>query len=285
MLNIFLTQGGYSGNDTPFGGRNMNRRASCASHGFTLIELLVVIAIIAILAAILFPVFAQAREKARSISCLSNLKQIGLATQMYVQDNDERLFFFAKHPGENESHTGAIIADEANLNPVRWWNALMPYMKNSPILVCPSDSEPSDSPNVKGEIVYKRSYIALRPVEGLTLAQLEFPVESIVVTEKWGREPQGERLNDSWIEPHEGDWEIDEPTGRMHLAGNRHQGGLNASFFDGHAKYLKPRTITESKNLTGCLLVHQYPIDDMCESTLPGCTNTGDDNICNTFTY
>src|SRR5436189_3665924 len=57
--------------------------------GFTLIELLVVIAIIAILAAILFPVFAQAREKARQASCLSNVKQLGLALAMYAQDNDE----------------------------------------------------------------------------------------------------------------------------------------------------------------------------------------------------
>ena len=67
----------------------MHRR----TQGFTLIELLVVIAIIAILAAILFPVFAQAREKARAIACLSNMKQIGLAVQMYTQDNDERVFF------------------------------------------------------------------------------------------------------------------------------------------------------------------------------------------------
>src|SRR5580700_6968958 len=63
--------------------------------GFTLIELLVVIAIIAILAAILFPVFAQAREKARAISCLSNMKQIGTAEQMYIQDYDEKTFFRA----------------------------------------------------------------------------------------------------------------------------------------------------------------------------------------------
>ena len=68
--------------------------------GFTLIELLVVIAIIAILAAILFPVFAQAREKARAISCLSNEKQIGTGTLMYVQDYDEQLFFRANSPGK-----------------------------------------------------------------------------------------------------------------------------------------------------------------------------------------
>ena len=62
------------------------------SRAFTLIELLVVIAIIAILAAILFPVFAQARERARSASCLSNLKQIALSLQMYQQDYDETMF-------------------------------------------------------------------------------------------------------------------------------------------------------------------------------------------------
>src|ERR1051325_8756326 len=67
----------------------MLRRRNATGTAFTLIELLVVIAIIAILAAILFPVFAQAREKARQISCLSNLKQIGLAFLMYVQDYDE----------------------------------------------------------------------------------------------------------------------------------------------------------------------------------------------------
>ena len=66
-------------------------KCTSARHGFTLIELLVVIAIIAILAAILFPVFAQAREKARQVACLSNAKQMGTAAMMYAQDYDEQL--------------------------------------------------------------------------------------------------------------------------------------------------------------------------------------------------
>ena len=79
-----------------------------AQRAFTLIELLVVIAIIAILAAILFPVFGQAREKARSISCLSNMRQIGLATLMYAQDNDE------KYPQTKEFSTSQPNVDDAD---------------------------------------------------------------------------------------------------------------------------------------------------------------------------
>ncbi|MCE5241315.1 prepilin-type N-terminal cleavage/methylation domain-containing protein [bacterium] len=95
-----------------------------AKRGFTLIELLVVIAIIAILAAILFPVFAKAREKARQSSCLSNEKQIMTAVAMYVQDYDETF----------------CIAYISNPPAVRWYNVIAPYVKNTQVFVCPSMS-------------------------------------------------------------------------------------------------------------------------------------------------
>lgn len=98
--------------------------------GFTLIELLVVIAIIAILAAILFPVFAQAREKARAISCLSNLKQSGTAFYMYVQDYDETCL-----------KMGAGVD---------WWSLIYPYTKNLQVYYCPdrNDQGTDDSLNL-----------------------------------------------------------------------------------------------------------------------------------------
>jgi len=96
--------------------------------GFTLIELLVVIAIIAILAAILFPVFARAREKARQASCLSNLKQLGIAARMYAQDYDEKMVPVAV--------SGPVVGG----NGVWWMVNLQPYIKNIQVLHCPSYS-------------------------------------------------------------------------------------------------------------------------------------------------
>ena len=95
-----------------------------AKKGFTLIELLVVIAIIAILAAILFPVFARARENARRASCSSNLKQMGLAVMQYTQDYDELMPFYYNRAG------------------IWWMDAVNPYAKSYQIWKCPSDTSP-----------------------------------------------------------------------------------------------------------------------------------------------
>ncbi|MFM7321991.1 MAG: DUF1559 domain-containing protein, partial [Armatimonadota bacterium] len=104
------------------------------TRAFTLIELLVVIAIIAILAAILFPVFAQAREKARQTACLSNVKQLGLALSMYLQDYDET---FYPHVTERTAPAGTPDTLEARA-PFSYRTKLEPYIKNSGIFKCPS---------------------------------------------------------------------------------------------------------------------------------------------------
>ncbi len=124
---------------------------------FTLIELLVVIAIIAILAAILFPVFAQAREKARSISCLSNLKQLGTSLQMYVQDYDE-LFPYAGWRSDGSPHVGTLPDGRTYHGYVLWELQLYPYSKNKQIFACPSDSNP------QGDLITGWNDMAVNPV-------------------------------------------------------------------------------------------------------------------------
>jgi prepilin-type N-terminal cleavage/methylation domain-containing protein/prepilin-type processing-associated H-X9-DG protein len=105
-------------------------------HAFTLIELLVVIAIIAILAAILFPVFAQARQKARLTSCLSNLKQLGTALSMYIQDYDEMLTPHLDRWPKGTRSPDAQTSIVANRLKAAWG----PYVKNDGIYRCPGDT-------------------------------------------------------------------------------------------------------------------------------------------------
>src|SRR4051794_36230743 len=117
---------------------------------FTLIELLVVIAIIAILAAILSPVFAQARDKARSATCVSNLKQIGTAITLYIQDYDEIMPGAAAPPQDWTPYSGTTYIQPplSNGNPAAtsprwamWTNLLQPYIKNWNVFRCPSASD------------------------------------------------------------------------------------------------------------------------------------------------
>jgi len=121
-----------------------SRRASgAASHhrAFTLIELLVVIAIIAILAAILFPVFARAREKARQVTCLSNLKQLGLGFMMYVQDYDDR-------------YPGLQGVDPQEVGQAGWASQIYPYVKSVGLFGCPDDSLLSTTRKVSYDMNY-----------------------------------------------------------------------------------------------------------------------------------
>jgi prepilin-type N-terminal cleavage/methylation domain-containing protein/prepilin-type processing-associated H-X9-DG protein len=259
----------------------MMRRSHDRFCAFTLIELLVVLAIVAILSAILFPVFAQAREKARATACLSNMKQLGTAVMMYVQDNDEALFFYASTtPGQ--SRTGAAI-QPSQKNAERWWNVLTPYLKNTGVFVCPSDPAPSPSADPSGNLTIIRSYIACRSAEAVSLAQLSDPVETIVIMDKWDHSSNGAAITDSWIEPHNGDLDYDNTPGadptRMFKAGNRHQGRVNCVLFDGHAKAYDPGDIQESKDLTGCNLIYNYPVPGVMTITTTS-SAPGEPNIC-----
>lgn len=123
-----------------YDGSQFSSRRQCQSKakGFTLIELLVVIAIIAILAAILFPVFAKAREKARAIACLSNEKQIGLGMLQYCQDYDETVPFFFYGTDAQPSTAVGVTGDR-----YKWMDAIFSYVKSETLFNCPDDTFPS----------------------------------------------------------------------------------------------------------------------------------------------
>lgn len=212
----------------------MNKR------GFTLIELLVVIAIIAILAAILFPVFAKAREKARQASCLSNLKQIGMGLMMYAQDFDERL------PATYQDMVGGI-----DWPLYSWRGAMYPYVKNSQLFVCPSDSAPGadPSPNSLGPVSYAandRVMLANRGPVSNTIGDITEPANTLMVFDSW----MASRWCAWWnSDPSGNNWGCEaRPSGLVVPVGgsaaltndlSRHNGGFNAAMCDGHAKWFK----------------------------------------------
>jgi len=264
------------------------KKQGCYTPGkrsaFTLIELLVVIAIIAILAAILFPVFAQAREKARAITCISNEKQIGLGLMQYIQDFDEVFPMDQYYVGTDQ---------------VRWFDTVNPYIKNGDhfafngrssgfggIWHCPSF--PSDQGSEYGVHLYLmpdgQSCPWVQPGKALPevpLSTLQAPADQIVVMEKGQNNG-----NDSWLTfvPDEWNWtdSVGNPPGsykgqhweldqsRQHdcdlqYSNNlppfdnygtcggmprwRHNGMMNALFCDGHAKAIPKGGIDWYKNL------------------------------------
>jgi prepilin-type N-terminal cleavage/methylation domain-containing protein len=252
---------------------------------FTLIELLVVIAIIAILAAVLFPVFAQAKAAAKATACMSNMKQMGLAVQMYLGDYDDRMFFRGNWANSRSGNT-KLIGPGDSVNHYRWWNLLMPYVKSNGILRCPSDDLPTLSNDYNGVADIERSYIAISTAESLNLDELPVPVDTMVITEKWGKDWTGVRT-DSWIEPFNGDftWDSTDPT-RTFTASNRHAAHMNCTFFDSHAKSKTGGDVQVSKNLSGCQLIYDFPfLGSNAPTVTSASAQAGQPNLCASFTW
>lgn len=189
-------------------------------RGFTLIELLVVIAIIAILAAILFPVFARAREKARQTSCLSNLKQIAQAELMYENDYSE--------------YTAGVYSVPWNTSQslYTWVDMLMPYVKNEQMWVCPSSRFAYREPNSAKPLWHECSYGANR-TSVLKAGLGGSYVYAFQIAE---------RINASQcllaVDSANGSPEVRWGGGAPSNIVDVHNGGANVAFFDGHSKFL-----------------------------------------------
>ena len=193
-------------------------------RGFTLIELLVVIAIIAILAAILFPVFAKAREKARQTACLSNVKQLALAEVQYAQDYDE-----------------CMVPTYCVLPTVGFPQLLMPYTKNSQIFACPSDSTPWVAYTVNLSYIsnyYVHVQLDYAGCAPTPMAAVPHPSDTIGFAPNSDGNPAGpgcQLTTGTYGNSYSTGYT---PWARVNLT--RHNGGSNYEFVDGHAKWLNP---------------------------------------------
>ncbi len=276
-----------------------------AKSGFTLIELLVVIAIIAILAAILFPVFAQAREKARQTSCLSNTKQMTLGILMYVQDNDET---WPRNDdclgGGNQQIPGAPATAIGcttspyfgdRINHYKWWYWTYPYTKNIQIMMCPSRISFLDPPNwnyaaeifgagyglnlsVTGSLntygSLTRNGAFRNSWTGGTLAGLAYSSETMLTMEVYnpavGAYNVGGTVQTSYPLATKEYWtNLMKPNGVVNKAYAPHADGFVVAYTDGHSKWMKVDTF-----LGMCPTAAQYggvqiPTSEVMSWTIP----------------
>jgi prepilin-type N-terminal cleavage/methylation domain-containing protein/prepilin-type processing-associated H-X9-DG protein len=229
-----------------------SRRASVVKRGFTLIELLVVIAIIAILASILFPVFARARENARRSSCSSNLKQQGLALMQYTQDYDEKLPNYS-YGGNGAPLTGG---DHWGYDSATFWMQMIyPYHKSKQAFRCPNVT--AESP-IWGH--YGANMLVLHGnwLPPLSIAEMAAPASTYALMDAsiYVLEPAKViSPTPGYYLPGAGSAGITGDSGNpSDFNEGRHFGGVNIAFADGHVKWLKSAgPVKEAQNQANSL--------------------------------
>jgi prepilin-type N-terminal cleavage/methylation domain-containing protein/prepilin-type processing-associated H-X9-DG protein len=220
------------------------RRPDGARAAFTLIELLVVIAIIAILAAILFPVFAQARAKARQTACLSNMNQIGKALMMYTQDYDEVLPGVHGDAGGFNQPLGFMQAyDPANQYTLRnWAREVQPYVKNLQVFICPQ-AQPYRNTSYPGWIASTEpgsgntNYLLNGIAATRALAAIPAPADIIYLQE------DGFYTRASQLRPYFTNNNTEAKNANHSNYDRLHNEGANLLFCDGHAKWQRKTSI------------------------------------------